>query len=63
MPSAYYYRNEAERCRRLAAEDQPQSAASGRLRKLAEEYDQLAQAFEASDRNEGRAGPRSIVAR
>ena len=49
MPSAYYYRTEAERCRRLASMD-PQASAADRLRRMASEYDQLARCFEASDR-------------
>lgn len=51
MPSAYYYRTEAERCRRLARMD-AQASAADRLRKMASDYDELALCFEATDRSE-----------
>ena len=49
MASAGYYREEANRCRKLAA-GSPDSDAAKRWRQLATEYDDLAEALEASDR-------------
>ena len=49
MASADYYREEANRCRKLAAAS-PDSDAAKRWRQLATEYDDLAEALEASDR-------------
>ena len=49
MASAGYYREEADRCRKLAAAS-PDSDAAKRWRQLAAEYDDLAEALEASDR-------------
>jgi len=48
MPSAAYYRAEAHRCRTLAR-GEPDAAAAPRLRKMAEEYDLIAEAVEDSD--------------
>ena len=48
MPSAHYYRSQAERCRKLASDDsQPGSAAQ--LHRMASDYDQLARIFDASE--------------
>ena len=41
MPTASYYRNEAERCRQRAAGN-PQSETAPRWRRLADEYEELA---------------------
>jgi hypothetical protein len=48
MASAAYYREEAERCRKLAAAG-PDSAMTARWRELAAEYNQLAQALTTSE--------------
>jgi hypothetical protein len=48
MASAAYYREEAERCRKLAAAA-PDSAMAARWRQLAAEYDQLTDALAASE--------------
>jgi hypothetical protein len=48
MASAPYYREEAERCRKLAAAG-TDSAMTARWRELAAEYDQLAQALVAAE--------------
>ena len=53
MVGAPYYRSEAERCRKRAADD-PASEAARRWLQLAAEYDQLADALE-SDGTEPRA--------
>ena len=45
MPNAQYYRDEAERCRRLALSN-PDSVAAPRWRRSAEEYELLAQSME-----------------
>jgi len=60
MASATYYREEAARCRTLAA-NAPQSAGAGRWRKLADEYEQLAQSFEASERRERASPPGPVI--
>ena len=56
MASAGYYREEANRCRKLAAAS-PDSDAAKRWRQLATEYDDLAEALEASDRLQLQRGP------
>lgn len=48
LANAAYYREEAERCRKLAAAG-PDSAMTTRWRQLAAEYDQLADALTASE--------------
>ena len=48
MVGAPYYRSEADRCRKRAADD-PASESAQRWLQLAAEYDQLADAFEAKD--------------
>jgi hypothetical protein len=48
MANAAYYREEAERCRKLAAAG-PDSVMALRWRQLAAEYDQLADALTASE--------------
>jgi hypothetical protein len=48
MVGAPYYRSEAERCRKRAADD-PASESAKRWRQLAAEYDQLADALEAEE--------------
>jgi hypothetical protein len=48
MANAAYYRDEAERCRKLAASG-PDSSMTARWRQLAAEYDQLADALRASE--------------
>ena len=48
MVGAPYYRLEAERCRKRAADD-PASESAKRWRQLAAEYDQLADALEAEE--------------
>ena len=48
MVGAPYYRSEAERCRKRAADD-PASEAARRWLQLAAEYDQLADALEAEE--------------
>jgi hypothetical protein len=48
MVGAPYYRSEAERCRKRAA-DEPASGSARRWLQLAAEYDQLADALEAQD--------------
>jgi hypothetical protein len=48
MASAAYYREEAERCRKLAAAGSD-SAMTTRWRQLAAEYDQLADALIATE--------------
>ena len=53
MVGAPYYRSEAKRCRKRAADD-PTSEAARRWLQLAAEYDQLADALE-SDGTEPRA--------
>jgi hypothetical protein len=45
MTDAQYYRDEAERCRRLALNN-PDSVAAPRWRKSAEEFELLAQSME-----------------
>jgi len=45
MTNAQYYRDEAERCRRLALSN-PDSVAAPRWRRSAEEYELLAQSME-----------------
>jgi hypothetical protein len=52
MTNAQYYRDEAERCRRLALSN-PDSVAAPRWRRSAEEYELLAQSMEF----EGVVGP------
>ncbi len=48
MVGAPYYRSEAERCRKRAADD-PASESATRWLQLAAEYEQLADALEAQD--------------
>lgn len=48
MVGAPYYRTEAERCRKRAADD-PASESAKRWLQLAAEYEQLADALEAQD--------------
>ena len=48
MVGAPYYRTEAERCRKQAADD-PASESAQRWLQLAAEYEQLADALEAQD--------------
>jgi hypothetical protein len=48
MVGAPYYRTEAERCRKRAADD-PASESASRWLQLAAEYEQLADALEAED--------------
>jgi hypothetical protein len=48
MASAAYYREEAERCRKLAAAS-PDSVMAPRWRQLAAEYEQLADSLAAPD--------------
>ncbi len=48
MVGAPYYRSEAERCRKRAA-DEPTSESARRWLQLAAEYEQLADALEAQD--------------
>ena len=48
MAGAHYYRTEAERCRKRAADD-PASESAKRWLQLAAEYEQLADALEAQD--------------
>ena len=55
MVGAPYYRSEAERCRRRAADD-PASESAKRWLQLAADYEQLAEALE-SDEAEPRAQP------
>jgi hypothetical protein len=45
MTNAQYYRDEAERCRRLALSN-PESVAAPRWRRSAQEYELLAQSME-----------------
>ena len=47
MAGAHYYRTEAERCRKRAADD-PASESAKRWLQLAAEYEQLADALEAA---------------
>ena len=57
MTNAQYYRDEAERCRRLALSN-PDSVAAPRWRRSAEEYELLAQSmeFECAPRPQPRNG-------
>ena len=48
MAGAHYYRTEAERCRKRAADD-PASESAARWLQLAAEYEQLADALQAQD--------------
>lgn len=48
MVGAPYYRSEAERCRRRAADD-PASESAKRWLQLAADYDQLADALESDE--------------
>lgn len=48
MVGAPYYRSEADRCRKRAADD-PASESAKRWLQLAAEYEQLADALEAKD--------------
>jgi hypothetical protein len=56
-PDVAYYREEANRCRKLAAAS-PDSEAAKRWRQLAQDYDQLAEALEL-----GAAGGRAAFQR
>ena len=58
MVGAPYYRSEADRCRRRAA-DNPTSESAKRWLQLAADYDQLADALEL-DEAEPRAQPRAM---
>jgi hypothetical protein len=49
MASVFFYRQEADRCRKLAAA-RPESAAAQRWRQIAAEYELLAESLEGSDR-------------
>ncbi len=48
MVGAHYYRSEADRCRKRAADD-PTAESAARWLQLAAEYNQLAEALEAQD--------------
>ena len=61
MTNAQYYRDEAERCRRLALSN-PDSVAAPRWRRSAEEYELLAQSmeFECAVRPQPRNAPSAL---
>ena len=56
MVGAPYYRSEADRCRKRAADD-PESESARRWLQLAAEYEQLAEVLDAND--EGPRRPRA----
>jgi hypothetical protein len=59
MAGAHYYRSEAERCRKRAA-DEPQSESTKRWLQLAAEYDQLANTLAAEEGVQPRAQARPM---
>ena len=56
MAGAPYYRSEAERCRKRAADD-PTSESAKRWLQLAAEYEQLADALESQDESAPQRSP------
>lgn len=59
MASVVFYRGEAERCRTRAAASPPDSREAARWRRLAGEYEQLAEALARAEPAQGNNGPRA----